>query len=205
MGEKIRWESEFTTALNRAKAEGKAILLFFHNPGWIGCQQVDAVTYPDSRVIDFIEKNLIPLLVPYNHQPLATDFNVQWTPTLVTLDAEGKEHHRTVGFLSPEELIPSLLLGIAKVHFDLEQFDSALANLDALLAVHPQSDAAPESIFLRGVARYKSTHDPKPLKEAYELLRPNTPAANGRRGPTRIVYCKRQWKLFDFLVPGERP
>ena len=33
MGKKISWESEFTTALNRAKAEGKAILLSFHNPG----------------------------------------------------------------------------------------------------------------------------------------------------------------------------
>jgi hypothetical protein len=33
MGEKMNWESEFTTALNRAKAEGKAILLSFHNPG----------------------------------------------------------------------------------------------------------------------------------------------------------------------------
>jgi hypothetical protein len=33
MGENIRWESEFTTALNRAKAEGKSVLLSFHNPG----------------------------------------------------------------------------------------------------------------------------------------------------------------------------
>jgi hypothetical protein len=33
MGEKISWESEFATALNRAKAEGKTILLSFHNPG----------------------------------------------------------------------------------------------------------------------------------------------------------------------------
>ncbi len=33
MEEKISWESEFSAALNRAKAEGKAILLSFHNPG----------------------------------------------------------------------------------------------------------------------------------------------------------------------------
>jgi hypothetical protein len=33
MGEKISWESEFATALSRAKAEGKEILLSFHNPG----------------------------------------------------------------------------------------------------------------------------------------------------------------------------
>jgi hypothetical protein len=33
MGERISWESEFATALNRAGAEGKSVLLSFHNPG----------------------------------------------------------------------------------------------------------------------------------------------------------------------------
>jgi hypothetical protein len=150
---------------------------------------MDAVTYPDTRVSDFIEKKLIPLQVPYNHQPLSIDFNVQWTPTLVTLDAEGKEHHRTVGFLAPEELIPSLLLGVSKVHFDLEQFVPALATLEALLAEYPKSDAAPESIYLRGVTRYKSTHDPKPLKEAYELLQAQYPGSEWtkRAYPYRLL------------------
>ena len=150
---------------------------------------MDAVTYPDSRVYDFIEKKIVPLQVLYNHQPLSTDFNVKWTPTLVTLDAEGKEHHRTVGFLGPEELIPSLLLGLAKAHFDLEQFDPALANLDALLAEYPKSDAAPEAIYLRGVSRYKSTHEAKPLKEAYELLQAQYPGSEWtkRAYPYRLL------------------
>lgn len=33
MGEKISWETELATARNRAKTEGKKILLSFHNPG----------------------------------------------------------------------------------------------------------------------------------------------------------------------------
>jgi hypothetical protein len=150
---------------------------------------MDAVTYPDARVTDFIEKKLIPLQVPYNHQPLSIDFNVKWTPTLVTLDAEGKEHHRTVGFLAPEELIPSLILGMAKIHFDREQFDPALANLEALLTGYPKSDAAPESIYLRGVTRYKSTHEAKPLKDAYELLQAQYPGSEWtkRASPYRLL------------------
>jgi outer membrane protein assembly factor BamD (BamD/ComL family) len=88
----------------------------------------------------------------------------------VTLDTEGKEHHRTVGFLSPEELIPSLLLGKAKIDFGHEDFAKALVSLEALLKDYPKSGAAPEAIFLRGVCGYKSTHTPKPLKEAYEKL-----------------------------------
>ena len=148
-----------------------------------------AVTYPNAEVGEFVSKNLIPLQVKSDAQPLANDFNVKWTPTLITLDAEGKEHHRTVGFLPPEELIPSLLLGIAKCHFDRDRFAEALASLDKLLAEYSKGDSAPEAIFLRGVSRYKSTHDPKPLKEAYEKLQSEYPSSEWtkRAYPYRLI------------------
>ena len=131
---------------------------------------MDAVTYPDERVTEFLQKNMIPLRVAFDAQPLSTDFNIKWTPTLITLDSDGKEHHRTVGFLPPEELIPSLMLGIAKSYFDREKFIEALSTLDKLLKDHPKSDSAPEAIYLQGVCRYKNTREAKPLKEAYEQL-----------------------------------
>ena len=40
--------------------------------------------------------------------PKPADFNITWTPTMVVLDETGKEHHRNVGFQSPEEFIPFL-------------------------------------------------------------------------------------------------
>jgi len=79
---------------------------------------MDAVTYPNDGVIEFIQKHMIPLRVAFDAKPLSIDFNIKWTPTLIILDADRKEHQRTVGFLPPEELIPSLMLGIAKSHFD---------------------------------------------------------------------------------------
>ena len=142
---------------------------------------MDAVTYPDAEVIGFISKNLIPLRVQFDAQPLSSDFKVKWTPTLVTLDSYGTEHHRTVGFLSPEELIPSLLLGIAKTYFEADRFDQALQNFEKLLAEYPKSDSAPEAIYLQGVCRYKSTHDAKPLKEAYEKLSAEHPSSEWAR------------------------
>ncbi len=131
---------------------------------------MDAVTYPGEAVAKFIQENLIPLRVAYDHKPLSADFKVKWTPTLVTLDPDGTEHHRTVGFLGPEELIASLMLGIAKSHFDREEFNEAISRLNSLLESYPKSDAAPEAIFLRGVSLYKSTHDPKPLRASYDKL-----------------------------------
>ena len=136
---------------------------------------MDAVTYPAPEVSAFINKNLIAVRVPYDHQPLSKEFQVKWTPTLVTLDHEGNEHHRTVGFLPPEELIPSLLLGKAKSEFDRDNFQAAIETLGTILKDHSKSDSTPEAIYLRGVSRYKSTHEPKPLKEAYEKLKSEYP------------------------------
>jgi len=136
---------------------------------------MDAVTYLNSKVIKFIQENVIPLRVPFDAQTLSADFNIKWTPSLVVLDLGGKEHHRIVGFVSAEELIPSLLLGMGKSHFELDQFKEALARLDELLRNYPESTSAPEAVFLRGVCGYKSTHSPKPLKESYEYLKAKYP------------------------------
>jgi len=150
---------------------------------------MDAVTYPNDSVVEFIQKHLIPLRVAFDAKPLSTNFNIKWTPTLIVLDENGKEHHRTVGFFPPEELIPSLLLGIAKSHFDLERFSEALSTLDKLLKDYPRSDSAPEAIYLQGVCRYKNTHDAKPLKEAYEWLLAKYPSSEWtkRAYPYRLL------------------
>jgi tetratricopeptide (TPR) repeat protein len=150
---------------------------------------MDAVTYPNQEVISFISENMIPLQVLFDAQPLSTGFNVKWTPTLVTLDTDGKEHHRTVGFLAPEELIPSLLLGMAKSYFETDRFNEALVNLERLLGKYPKSGSAAEALYLRGVCRYKSTNDPKPLKEAYEQLAADYPSSEWvkRAYPYRLL------------------
>ncbi|HEX9714327.1 MAG TPA: hypothetical protein VGA28_01415 [Desulfurivibrionaceae bacterium] len=131
---------------------------------------MDTVTYPESKVVRFIEENFIPLRLPFDSKPHSDDFNVKWTPTIIVLSPEAQEHHRTVGFLGPEELIPSLLLGLGKYHFESDRFDEALNRLEQVADGYGQSDSAPESVYLAGVCRYKRSHDPQPLKAAYEKL-----------------------------------
>ncbi len=136
-----------------------------------------AVTYPDQKVIEFIEKHMVPIQVASDAQPLASRFNVQWTPTVIVLDQDGKEHYRTIGFLSPEEFIPSLMLGIGKSHFDRQEFSEAIPLFEQVLKEYPKSDAAPEAVYLRGVSLYKSTHKPEPLKDAYNRLLAEFPSS----------------------------
>lgn len=150
---------------------------------------MDAVTYPNPGVAKFIQDHVIPVRLPFDAKPESADFNVKWTPTLVVLDQYGAEHHRTTGFMAPEELIPMILLGIGKTHFDREEFEQAIASLDGLLKDYSQSDSSPEAIFFRGVSLYKSTHDAQPLKEVYEKLQSEYPSSEWtkRAAPYRLL------------------
>ena len=149
---------------------------------------MDAVTYPNTGTIKFINENMIPLRLSFDAKPWSSEFNIQWTPAIIILDQEGNEHHRTVGFLSPEELIPSLILGIGKVYFNTGNLDKATQHFE-MLADYPNSNSTPEAIFWRGVSKFKSTHDPIALKETYQYLEAKYPSSEWakRAYPYRLL------------------
>ena len=166
----ISWENNVSHALGRAAETNLPVLLFFHNPDCPGCRKMAAMTYPDKDVIAFVESSFIPLRIPYNAKPYADDFKIRGTPTLITLGPDKREHHRTVGFLAPEALIASGLLGIGKYHFDNDRYREALDRFDKVAENYPQSDSAAEAFYMRGMTLYKSSGERRSLKEAYEIL-----------------------------------
>ncbi|MBI4961679.1 MAG: hypothetical protein HY913_00230 [Desulfomonile tiedjei] len=104
---------------------------------------MDTVTYPEPRTVQFVNQYLIPLRVnAHSPDPLPVKFAIQYTPTQVLLDDEGKEQHRSVGFQPPEEFVASMLLGIGKSLFNHNQFSKALAIFNKLLSEHPRSSFA---------------------------------------------------------------
>jgi thioredoxin-related protein len=136
-----------------------------------------AVTYPDAGVAGFIEDRLIPVQLLYNAEPYASKYNIKWTPSILVLDESGKEHHRIVGFLPPEDFVPHLLLGIAKSSFDKDELDKASSDIDTVVLTYPGSTAAPEATYLRGVIEYKKTHQAEALKRALEELKREYPSS----------------------------
>jgi tetratricopeptide (TPR) repeat protein len=129
-----------------------------------------AVTYPTEAVAKFVDYNFTPVQIQVTNTALVEKFAVSWTPTILVLDADGKEHYRTVGFLAPEEFIATFQVGKGRYYLDLDQYPEARAMFEEAVQGAPSSKAAPEAIFFNGVAQYKETHNPKPLKEAYETL-----------------------------------
>jgi hypothetical protein len=175
------WESEVDRALARAKAEQKCVLLEFFSPECIGCKQMDKVTFPNQDVANFITDRMVPVRARADHSKLAPQYHIVWTPTLVVLDLYGTEHQKTLGYIPPEELVASLLLGISKAALANGQYNEAVLQINTLLNGYPNSACAPEAVYLRGVARYRSSHEAAALKDSYRQLSGDYPNSEWTR------------------------
>jgi thioredoxin-related protein len=96
--------------------------------------------------VGFISQNLIAMRLEANDPPSwARSYAIQYTPTVLILDDTGKERHRAVGFLSPQEFIPNLMFGIAKTFYEAGNTKKAKAFLKRLLSEYPSSQIAPQA------------------------------------------------------------
>lgn len=134
-----------------------------------------AVTYPNESVAKFVDYNFTPVQIQVSNTALMQQYGVSWTPTILVLDGDGKEHYRTVGFLAPEEFIAAYRVGKGRYHLDLEQYVEAIAMFEEAISQGAPDSAVAEAIFFKAVATYKQTHNPKPLREAYETLKAKYP------------------------------
>jgi len=136
---------------------------------------MDAVAYPDPEVAAFITDNLIPLRIPADDPELGPRYKIKWTPTLLILDPDGTEHYRTLGFYPPEDLIPSLLLGMGKAKFNQPDRPAARNYFQRIISDYPANGLAPEAIYLNGVAGFIDTHDISHLIGIYDSLASDYP------------------------------
>jgi len=92
--------------LNKAKAEGKIVMLELGSVGCIPCEQMKPVmqklrdTYQGKLDVIFIDVRV--------DNKTGRRFGATMIPTQVFLDKTGKEFHRHVGFYSYEEIAPIL-------------------------------------------------------------------------------------------------
>jgi thioredoxin len=109
---RVPW-TDFGTALTRARAENKPILVTFVT-GWCGyCRKMDQTTWRDAEVIARLNDVLTARIDAedpkerngYSGVALAERYGVQGFPTLVVLDAAGRMVSRTSGYQTPDDLI----------------------------------------------------------------------------------------------------
>jgi disulfide reductase len=107
------WLTSVPKALDKAKAEKKAVLLDFTGSDWCGwCQRLGKEVFSTIEFKEYAAKNLVLVEVDFPERKkqsselkkandgLKHKFKVDGYPTLVVLDEEGREIGRQSGYLA---------------------------------------------------------------------------------------------------------
>jgi thioredoxin 1 len=97
---------DLDNALNKAKTEGKVVMLELGSIGCISCEQMKPVM---ARLSDVYKGKLEVIFIDVKKDyDAARRFGVYMIPVQVFLDKNGKEFHRHIGFYPYEEIAPIL-------------------------------------------------------------------------------------------------
>jgi thioredoxin 1 len=89
-------------SLEKAKTEGKIVMLELGSVGCIPCEQMKPVM---AKLADTYKRKLEVIFIDVRRDNKAgRQFGVHMIPTQVFLDKTGKEFHRHIGFYAYEEI-----------------------------------------------------------------------------------------------------
>lgn len=132
---------------------------------------MDAVTYPDDAVEQFLSKEVVCFKPQIDeNKDLARRYGVVWTPGLLWLDAEGSSHHQNVGFFPPEEFLAECAFGMGKVAAGCGDWSRALEHFDRVAETWPGSHAAPAALYWAGVASKMDSGKLEGLMERWKQI-----------------------------------
>ena len=94
---------------------------------------------------------------------------------MVILDSNGNERFRIDGYLPREEFRAQLELGLARIAFMSKRFADAERLYASVLDRFPNTHAAPEALYWKGVSHYKATNDHTVLGELPDQFRQKYP------------------------------
>ncbi|HEX2269102.1 MAG TPA: tetratricopeptide repeat protein [Pyrinomonadaceae bacterium] len=127
---------------------------------------MEAESYGNDEIASFIDENFVPLAAHIKERPVYFHrFDAVWTPSVLILDSKGVERFRLEGYLPPDEFRAQLELGLARVAFMNKQWADAERRYADVLDRYPNSKAAPEALYWKGVSHYKATNDHTILDE----------------------------------------
>jgi len=100
----LKWSTDLPKALEKAKAEKKLVLVNFTGSDWCGwCIKLDREVFSKDEFAAYAEKSIVPVKIDFPRrvdQPaelkkanrsLQEKYEIRSFPTIIVLDAEGKE------------------------------------------------------------------------------------------------------------------
>jgi hypothetical protein len=140
---------------------------------------LDAVTYPDPAVSEFVAEHFLPVKLLLNRaadQPHFRAHRVIWTPTIVVLDYRGVAHYQATGYLPPDLFLQQLRVGLARAQIAWSRYDEAATQL-GFVADIPGSPFAAEALYWQGIAWYLQARRRAAMMRAWNRLRSEHPAS----------------------------
>lgn len=120
---------------------------------------MDAVTYPDARVVAEIDRSFAAFKV--NMLERHPDFReacaggrVMWGPTLIVADSRGSELRRWCGWLPPESFAAELTFCRATADFHHGKFAEAHRRFARLAEDAGGTEIHPEALYWQGAAGF---------------------------------------------------
>jgi thiol:disulfide interchange protein len=106
----VRWETSLPAAQMRAKAEHKLIFLDVYTGWCYWCKKLQQETFPSAEGRAALA-GMVPLRIqteddkykPTKDVEFEKRFNIEGFPTMLVLDANGREVAREPGFLPPQQ------------------------------------------------------------------------------------------------------
>ncbi len=103
-----QWMSQdLEGAIAKAKAEHKVVLVDIYAEWCAQCHELDEKTWPDPQVKAWIQANAIAVRIDTDavRKDLATQLKIGSYPTVIVLDADGRERKRILGFQPPTDML----------------------------------------------------------------------------------------------------
>lgn len=149
-----------------------------------------AVTYPNPEVEQYLRQHFLPVQFNVSEQPDVMElFNTPWTPTLIILDGDGKEHRRSQGYLDPKRFLAEMALARLQAAIDRQEFDLAhRLSEETLRLTRGDAEREPEAHYWSSVAAYKATHDTQNLIQGWNRLLDQFPQSDWAKKAEFIRY-----------------
>jgi thiol:disulfide interchange protein len=103
----VAWESDMPAALERARNEGKPVLVNFYADWCVWCKRLETTTLRDANVASVLQNKVVPLSlnVEGDGKELSNEYRVDGLPTVIVLDAGGQEIGRIPGYMPPDSFL----------------------------------------------------------------------------------------------------
>jgi tetratricopeptide (TPR) repeat protein len=181
------------------------VLIDFYTDWCRWCDTLDATTYSDTKVSEFVQGNVIPYKIDAEKGEgveLAKKYGVKAYPTVLLIKADGEEIDRLLGYMPPDKFLQTLgdyLKGVntvgalkaelaknpnnASTQYQMAtkyamQGDLASASpyYKKVIELDPKHEHADEASFYIAMNEFRTVKDPAPLN-AFADKYPNSPYA----------------------------